>query len=242
MVANFAPEIMTEPLPETSEGTIGFGPTLPETLKRLTERKNVIAIGPGVSRNPETVKFVRVVVSATEALGSKPPLVIDADGLNAFEGVAGELNGRNRPLVVTPHPGEMARLTGLSVSVVQQDRLTVARTFAREHQCIVVLKGFRTIIAHPGGTAWINPTGNPGMATGGTGDVLTGMIVGFIAQFPSSITAAVNTAVFLHGLAGDIAREKFTEQALIASDLLNFVPDAIKRTRHWAAEKLLRVS
>jgi ADP-dependent NAD(P)H-hydrate dehydratase / NAD(P)H-hydrate epimerase len=242
MVASFAPEIMTDPLPETIEGTIGFGPTLPETLKRLTERKNVIAIGPGVSRNAETVKFIRVVVSATEALGSKPPLIIDADALNAFEGVANELNGRNRPLVITPHPGEMARLTGLSVSAVQQDRLRVARNFAREHQCIVVLKGFRTIIAQPSGVAWINPTGNPGMATGGTGDVLTGMIVGFIAQFPSNITAAVNTAVFLHGLAGDIAREKFTEQALIASDLLNFVPDAIKRTRQWAAEKLLRVS
>lgn len=241
-VASFAPELMTEPLPETQEGTIAVDQNLPDRLKQLTAGKNVIAIGPGISRNAETVKFARVLVAATEALGSKPPIIIDADGLNAFEGADKELSGRNRPLVITPHPGEMSRLAGVSVAEVQKDRLGVARKFAREHQCIVVLKGYRTVVAHPSGTAWINPTGNPGMATGGTGDVLTGMIVGMIAQFPSNIAAAVNAAVFLHGLSGDVAREHFTEQALIATDMLNFVPDAIKRTRLWAGEKLLRIS
>jgi ADP-dependent NAD(P)H-hydrate dehydratase / NAD(P)H-hydrate epimerase len=241
-VAGFAPELMTEPMPDSKDGTIAIDASLPERLKYLTAGKNVIAIGPGLSRNADTVKFIRVMVAASEALGTKPAIVIDADGLNAFEGAAKELSGKNRPLVITPHPGEMARLTGTAVASVQKDRLTVARNFAREHQCIVVLKGYRTVIAHPGGVTWINPTGNPGMATGGTGDVLTGMIAGMIAQFPVNITAAVNAAVFLHGLSGDVAREHFTEQALIATDMLNFIPDAIRRTRQWAGEKLLRIS
>lgn len=241
-VAGFAPELMTEPLAETAEGTIAFSPKLPERLKQLFENKNVVAIGPGVSRHSETVKFVRVTVGATAALSTKPTLVLDADGLNAFEGAAAELNGSDRALVLTPHPGEMSRLTGVSVADIQRDRLGIARRFACEHHCIVVLKGYRTIVAMPDGQAWVNPTGNPGMATGGTGDVLTGMVVGFLAQFPEQAGAAVNAAVFLHGLAGDIAREHFTEQALIATDLLNFLPDAIRRTSQWAGEKLLRIS
>src|SRR5260221_4177145 len=167
-----------------------------------------VAVGPGISRNAETAEFVRVVVKRGGASSVvNMNLVVDADALNAFEGSAGQLNGRERPLVITPHPGEMARLTGLSVAEIQANRLEVARTFAREHELIVVLKGHRTLIAQPDGTVWVNTTGNPGMATGGTGDILTGMVAGFIAQNPKHIAEAVIAAVHLHSLAGDVARE-----------------------------------
>ena len=130
------------------------------------------------------------------------PIVLDADGLNAFEGRATELKKKAGSIVITPHPGEMARLTGSTIPAVQHDRLNVARTFARDHRLIVVLKGHRTLIAQPDGTAWVNTTGNPGMATGGTGDILTGMVAGLIAQNPDRIVEAVIAAVHLHGLGG----------------------------------------
>src|SRR5208282_3200761 len=131
---------------------------------------------------------------------SATSIVVDADGLNAFEGAADKLNGRGRTLVITPHPGEMSRLTGLSIPEIQANRLEVARTFAREHELIVVLKGHRTLIAGPtiaasDGAVWVNPTGNPGMATGGTGDILTGMIAGLIAQHPQHALVATALAV-----------------------------------------------
>src|SRR5208337_524506 len=115
------------------------------------------------------------------------------------------LDGRERPLVLTPHPGEMSRLAGISIKAVQADRLNVARTFAREHHLVLVLKGNRTIVAMPDGTAWVNPTGNPGMATGGTGDILTGMTAGIIGQMSNDSARAAIAAVYMHGLAGDIA-------------------------------------
>jgi NAD(P)H-hydrate epimerase len=165
----------------------------------------------------------------------KTPTVLDADGLNAFEGRTKELRGKGCALVVTPHPGEMARLTGSTVAAVQRDRLNVARTFAREHELIVVLKGHRTLIAQPDGTVWVNTTGNPGMATGGTGDILTGMAAGFIAQNPRQMVEAVIAAVYLHGLAGDVARESMGEQSLVATDLVKALPEAMRRARAAAA-------
>jgi len=139
--------------------------------------------------------------------------------------------------VLTPHPGEMARLTGLSTAAVQRDRVGVARQFAREHHVMVVLKGDRTIVARPDGEAWVNPTGNPGMATGGTGDILTGMIAGMLAQNPRRELDAVLAAVYLHGLAGDVACQSTGEHSLVATDLVAALPEAFRRTRKNAAGK-----
>jgi NAD(P)H-hydrate epimerase len=160
-------------------------------------------------------------------------MVLDADGLNAFEGVSEKLNGQGRTLIITPHPGEMARLTGLSIPQIQRDRVGVARAFAAERDLIVVLKGHRTLIAQPSGEIWVNTTGNPGMATGGTGDVLTGMIAGMIAQNPSRVGDAVTSAVYLHGLAGDVACEATGEHSLVATDLIKALPEAFRRV--WEA-------
>ena len=171
----------------------------------------------------------------------KSPLVLDADGLNAFEGRASELNGKGRTLVITPHPGEMARLAASTIAAVQSDRINVARKFAREHELIVVLKGHRTLIAQPDGTVWVNTTGNPGMATGGTGDILTGMVSGLIAQNPERIVEAVIAAVHLHGLAGDVARESMGEHSLVATDLVKALPEAFRRVRETAASSKVEI-
>ena len=157
-------------------------------------------------------------------------MIIDADGLNAFGGFTEKLNGSTRPLVLTPHPGEMARLTGLSTKEVQADRIGVARKFAAEHQLILVLKGNRTLVALPSGKVWVNTTGNAGMATGGTGDVLTGVIAGLMGQTDNFEQAAI-AGVYLHGLAGDVAREKMGEASLIAGDLIANLPEAFKRAK-----------
>src|SRR5438034_6089205 len=164
-VAGLHPELMTEPLPETEAGTIAT--SAGARLDEIAKGKTVVAIGPGISRYPETAALVRTFVGKGQV-----PIVIDADGLNAFEGRADELNGKGRSLVVTPHPGEMARLVGCTIADIQNDRLGIARKFAREHDLIVVLKGHRTLVVRPDGEAWLNTTGNPGMSTGGTGDIL----------------------------------------------------------------------
>jgi len=225
-VAGFYPEIMTEPCEETESGTISLRALEYAHVDNLVKGKTVLAVGPGISRHEETAEFVRTVV------GKYPmPMVLDADGLNAFDGSAEKLSGGGRALVITPHPGEMARLTGLSIPEVQRDRISIARSFAREHQLIVVLKGHRTLIAQPDGEVWVNTTGNPGMATGGTGDVLTGMVAGMIAQHPQQVIDAVTTAVHLHGLAGDIACETTGEHSLVATDLIKALPEAFQRVR-----------
>jgi ADP-dependent NAD(P)H-hydrate dehydratase / NAD(P)H-hydrate epimerase len=232
-VAGFGPELMTEPLPETDAGTIAAsaGVRIDELLKGMT----VAAIGPGISRDPHTATLVRLLVAH-----QKLPMVLDADGLNAFDGHTNELNGKDRVLVITPHPGEMARLVGRSIAEVQQDRLGVARQFAHEHELIVVLKGHRTLVVQSDGEAWVNTTGNPGMATGGTGDILTGMVAGMLAQQkrsqnPQSALLAVCAAVYLHGLAGDVMRETVGEHSLVATDLLRGLPAAFERARQSAA-------
>lgn len=230
-VAAYHPEVMTEALPETEEGTISLG-ALGTSLDALLERKT-LAIGPGISRNSETAEFVRTVVKR-----GHQAIVIDADGLNAFDGATDKLNGAGRVAVITPHPGEMSRLTGLSIAEVQANRLEVARKFAREHELTVVLKGHRTLIAAPDGTVWVNPTGNPGMATGGTGDILTGIVAGLIAQHPERALEATALAVYLHGLAGDLACEAVGESSLVATDLLRFLPEAFARARKELSEEV----
>jgi ADP-dependent NAD(P)H-hydrate dehydratase / NAD(P)H-hydrate epimerase len=234
IIAGYHPELMTEPLDETDAGSIAKEAL--EEFNRVAENKTVLAIGPGISRHPSTAEFVRGIVTR-----SRTPIVLDADGLNAFEGQAQELNGHERTLVLTPHPGEMARLTGLSTAAIQRDRVNIARSFAQDHQVVLLLKGDRTIIANSEGEAWVNTTGNPGMATGGTGDILTGIVAGMLAQNPKRAFLAVLAAVYLHGLAGDIAEESTGEQSLVATDLITALPEAFRRLRAQAAEKWVKI-
>jgi NAD(P)H-hydrate epimerase len=233
-VAGFAAELMTEPLPETNAG--GIATAALDVFEQLASAMTVVALGPGIGRRPATFDFVREAVRRV-----KCPMVIDADGLNAFQGKTALLDGRQRPLVLTPHPGEMSRLTGLSIKAIQSDRLNVARTFAQEHHLVLVLKGNASIIALPDGQAWVNPTGNPGMATGGTGDILTGMTAGVIGQMPDDVARATVAAVYLHGLAGDVAAETMGEHSLTATDLLNALPEAFRRATQWAHESVVRI-
>ena len=226
-VAGFHPEVMTEPLEETAQGSISRSALT--RIENLAAGKTVLAIGPGITRVPETSETVREIVSKY-----RMPLVLDADGLNAFETHADKLSGAERSLVITPHPGEMARLTGMSIAAIQRDRIGTARSFAREQQVTVVLKGHRTLVATPDGEVWVNTTGNPGMATGGTGDILTGMVAGLLAQNPGRATEAVIAAVYLHGLAGDVARESMGEHSLVATDLLRGLPQAFRQARSSA--------
>jgi ADP-dependent NAD(P)H-hydrate dehydratase / NAD(P)H-hydrate epimerase len=217
-VASFSPELMTDPLPETDAGGIsvdGF-----RALDKLAQNKDVLAVGPGLGGDPETVDLVRRIWSEFPH-----PMVIDADGLNALAGM--EFWGAGRVRVLTPHPGEMARLTGKSVRDVEADRAAVARAFARERQVTLVLKGYRTLIAFPDGRVWVNPTGSPAMATGGTGDILTGLTAGLLAQFPGEPDKAVAAAVWLHGMAGQLGSAELGEKTLVATDLLRFLPAAI---------------
>jgi len=231
-VAGYAPELMTEPLPETEAGTISLRAREYGRLDAIIKGKTVLAIGPGISRQTETSELVRVLVKTTQL-----PMVLDADGLNAFEGRAQELTGR--PLVITPHPGEMARLAQLSIKQIQENRLQVAREFATRQGIITVLKGNRTLVAQADGKVWVNPTGNPGMASGGMGDILTGIVAGLLGQTKHSITAVI-AAVYLHGLAGDVACEKMGEQSLIATDLLGALPEAFRRVREQAGQPNIR--
>jgi NAD(P)H-hydrate epimerase len=212
-IAMHAPELMTDPLVETALGSIALN----AAIERLAEGKTVVAMGPGLGRHPE------IGVLALNAAGNlTQPMVLDADAL--VDGIAGAA-GRVR--VLTPHPGEMARLTGQSTAEVQQDRVGTARAFATARGVTLVLKGERTVLAFPDGRVWINPTGTPAMGTGGTGDILTGMISGFLAQFPQQPDEAVAAAVYLHGLAGEIGARALGEKSLIATDLLKYLPDAI---------------
>jgi len=211
-------ELMTVPLAETSEGTIAN-----QSVSALLKDKTVVAIGPGLTTVPETSAFVRRVGSEC-----RTQMVIDADGLNALAGFDGDLGGA----VLTPHPGEMARLVGKSVEYVVSDRVEVSKQFAKARNAYVVLKGYRTVVAAPDGSVYINPTGNPGMATGGTGDILTGMIAGILAQeHLGSFIERLCLAVYLHGLAGDFAAEEVGEVSLVATDLLRFLPKAWENLR-----------
>jgi len=218
-----AMEVMTEGLPETPEGTLAESGL--NRILALLEGKQAIAIGPGLTTHPETCRIVREVVRR-----ARVPVVLDADGVNAFAGHETALSGRLRPLVLTPHPGEMGRLLGMSGRDVQSRRLPLAREFARRHRCHLVLKGHRTLVATPEGRVHVNPTGNPGMATGGSGDVLTGLLLGLLAQ-GIEVTDAVRLGVYLHGLAGDLAAAEVGEAPLIARDILQHFPAALLSLR-----------
>jgi NAD(P)H-hydrate epimerase len=224
---------MTEPLGDLSSHSVSPGDAA--RCLELAKSRNIMAVGPGLSQRPGVAEFVRRLVK-----GAHCPVVLDADGLNAFAAHANDLQG-SRPLILTPHPGEMARLTGTSVADIQNNRVAAAREFARRHRCIVVLKGFRTVIGYPGGELWVVATGNPGMATGGTGDLLTGMIAGAVAQFPNRLDEAVRAAVFLHGLAGDAAARHTGEEAMVATDLLRYLPVAFRQMRQRDAAKNIRL-
>jgi NAD(P)H-hydrate epimerase len=215
-----AMEVMTEALDETADGTLAAS-ALPR-LMELVQGKRVVAIGPGLTTHPETKKLVRALVRRIRV-----PLVIDADGLNAFAGEAGRLSGARRALLLTPHPGEMARLVGLTTAEVQADRVRLARDLARRRRCHVVLKGHLTLVAAPGGRVSVNPTGNPGMAKGGSGDLLTGILAGLIAQGLEPGDAA-RLGVYLHGLAGDLAAGRRGEMAVLARDILSGIPGALR--------------
>lgn len=210
-VAAIAPELMTHPLLEGVSGEASAASLEPDALRRLTSRATVIAMGPGMGMEPE--EFVLGLIEKTIQ-----PLVIDADALNILAKHPGRLNGRGRTMVITPHPGEMARLAGIGTKEVQARREPLAREFAAKHNVTVVLKGWRTLIAHPDGRIAINTTGNPGMAKGGSGDILTGIVAALLAQYPSDPARAVEAAVYLHGLAADFAVREQDEHTLLATD------------------------
>ncbi|HVT58816.1 MAG TPA: NAD(P)H-hydrate dehydratase [Thermoanaerobaculia bacterium] len=211
-------ESMTLPLPAGASGQLA-GDAVDRVLA-ATAGKSALALGPGLGQEEETVAAIRR-LAAEAAL----PLVLDADGINAFAGRPGDLAGRRAPTVLTPHPGELGRLLGISTAEVQGDRPAAARRAARESGAMVVLKGSLTLVAVPGGALYVNPTGNPGMASGGTGDVLTGTLAGLLAQRLPALDAAL-LGVYLHGLAGDLALRRRGGPALAAGDLIDLLPEA----------------
>lgn len=212
---------------------------LENDLSETLAKKTVVALGPGLGTEEPAVRLVKTLYE-----NENIPFVVDADALNAL---AGSLPKTDKIRVLTPHPGEMSRLTGKSVKEIQADRLGAAQDLAKESGATIVLKGDRTVIAFPdgetpggetpsgetpSGETWINPTGSPAMATGGTGDILTGMVAGLIGQHPDDWRRAVIAAVWLHGRAGELAAEKWGEQAMLATDLLDFLPDAMDELRN----------
>jgi len=213
------PELMTVPAEELPDGSMGPDSIEPSRL----EGKDVLVAGPGIGAAPENTALVRGLLSDVDL-----PTVVDADGLRVFP-----LRGpwtRTQPLILTPHPGEMARIAGTSTAAVQSDRIGVARTWAERLKAVLVLKGARTLIASPDGRVVVNPTGTPGMATAGSGDVLAGLMAGLLAQFPQKPPEQVAAAaVYLHGLAGERAASRLGEQAMLATDILESLPEAIAK-------------
>jgi ADP-dependent NAD(P)H-hydrate dehydratase / NAD(P)H-hydrate epimerase len=212
-------EMMTEPLPETREGTVSSKAAA--RVMKLLDGKGVLTLGPGLSTAAETQSFIREVVA-----GTRLPLILDADGLNAFADAPELLSGKDRPLILTPHPGEMGRLLGISSAEIQRNRIAVCQKFSTEHFCFLVLKGYRTLISDPEGNVWVNPTGNPGMATAGSGDVLTGIVSGLVSQ-GIPILHAILLAVYLHGLSADLCATQRGELPLMARDIVAYLPDAM---------------
>jgi hydroxyethylthiazole kinase-like uncharacterized protein yjeF len=227
------PELMTEFLPETEEETSARAGA--DRVVQQLHQADALVLGPGLTTHPSTRKLTWELVRR-----SPVPVVLDADGINAFVPPAEPLrNEENQPLIITPHPGEMSRLMGEKTSNVQKNRLETARHCADRHHCYVILKGFQTVIATPAGEIFINSTGNPGMATGGTGDILAGMIGRFVASWKcvrpktkhADLADYLSAAVYLHGSAGDLAAEKDSAESLIATDLLAYLPQAIRKVR-----------
>jgi NAD(P)H-hydrate epimerase len=222
-VAALTPELMTMPLLEGKNGEITGRNLDAERLDPVLEKKTVIAIGPGLGQEEGAVQFFLGLLDRT-----KVPMVIDADALNALAANPGKLDGHGRLLVLTPHPGEMARLAGMTIKEVEADREGLARKFATTHAVTLVLKGWRTLIAHPDGRLAINTTGNPGMAKGGSGDILTGIVAAMLGQFPEQPAEAVEAAVYLHGLAADFAVRRQDEHTLLAMDTVAHLYEAFR--------------
>ncbi len=239
-VANVAPELMCTPLKqgsqnkdEKSEGDAGLSleQLEAEPLGKLLKGITVVGMGPGLGQEGTTPEFVRAFVERVSL-----PMVLDADALNALAGRAELLKratvpddrGGRRTIVLTPHPGEMARLVGASVKEVEADRVGLARRFATENRVTLVLKGWRTLVAHPDGRIAVNTTGNPGMAKGGSGDILTGIVAAMLAQYPEHVAEAVEAAVFLHGLAGDFATLEQDEHTVLATDTVRHLWEAFQ--------------
>ncbi|MFQ5882066.1 MAG: NAD(P)H-hydrate dehydratase [Candidatus Methylomirabilales bacterium] len=220
-------EVMTVGLPETEERTVASQAR--DGLVDLMEGKRVLALGPGLSTHPETARLVRELIRS-----AKIPLVIDADGINALAHQPEVLARASVPVILTPHPGELSRLLSVSKDEVVEKRIPIAQKVASTYNIHLVLKGARTLVAEPGGALHVNPTGNPGMATGGTGDVLTGMIAGLVSRgLPPALAAVVG--VYLHGLAGDLACQHLGPEAMIATDLLEKLPEAIRTIKAGAS-------
>jgi NAD(P)H-hydrate epimerase len=220
-------EVMVEPLPETARRTVARSAL--DRLRELLEGKTAVALGPGLGTQEETVEVIRRLAAEVRL-----PMVVDADGINAFAGRMDLLARAPAPRVLTPHPGEASRLLGISRDALLRDRLTLVQDVARTHSVHLVLKGARTLVADPKGSLAINLTGNPGMASGGTGDVLTGMIGGLLARGVEPGLAA-RAGVYLHGLAGDLAARAVGPEALIAGDLLAHCPAALRALRAGGA-------
>ena len=216
-------EAMTVPLPEVRGGILGE--SCFDRVMQLLAGMRCLAIGPGLGQHPETGKLIRRLVAE-----SNIPMVIDADGLNHLAADTDVLRKAIAPVILTPHPGEMARLTETKASAVQSDRLRTARQFAESFRVHVVLKGARTAVAHPDGSVFINPTGNSGMATGGMGDVLTGLIAGLLTQ-GSAAEAASHAGAYLHGAAADTLAERIGTVGYLASELMDGIPPEIDRMR-----------
>jgi len=213
-------EVMTEPLPETPKQTLSLKAF--DSILRLCENKRAVVIGPGIGTVKDTQALILKLVKAL-----KVPLILDADALTALATQAKSLPTANRSLVLTPHPGEMARLLQSTPKDVQEDRIGISRNFAQTRHLYLVLKGHRTLVATPQGEIFINPTGNPGMASGGTGDVLTGMIGGLMCQ-GMDILPSLQASVFLHGLAGDKAASEKGEKSLVATDIIQCLPRVLQ--------------
>ncbi|MDD2751910.1 MAG: NAD(P)H-hydrate dehydratase [Candidatus Omnitrophica bacterium] len=215
-------EVMTLPLPETKPGVLALGAY--SRIKDFLKEADVLVIGPGLGRQASTQKLIRKIITEVNI-----PVVIDADGLNALVGQLNILRTKHcvpGNVILTPHPGEMARLLGISVAKVQQARKGIAQKFSRDYKVTLVLKGNHTVVSSSG-NLYINNTGNPGMATAGSGDCLAGMIAAFLGQGLEAFNAA-KFAVYLHGMAGDLAAKEKTQISLIASDIIDKIPQAIK--------------
>jgi ADP-dependent NAD(P)H-hydrate dehydratase / NAD(P)H-hydrate epimerase len=232
IVAAVAPELMLTPLATEGSGGLALEALEEEPLTELLKGMTVVGIGPGLGQEGTTPEWVRTFVERVTL-----PMVIDADALNALAGRTALLRdamkkaqakGRARTIVLTPHPGEMARLVGMTVAGVEADRVGLARRFATEHGVTLVLKGWRTLVAHPDGSVAVNTTGNPSMAKGGSGDILTGIVSAMLAQYPDDVARAVEAAVFLHGLAGDFACLAQDEHTVLAMDTVGHLWQAFR--------------
>lgn len=225
-IVSDCPELMTEPLDASPLGYLGLS-ALDEILCLLQSR-DLLVLGPGLGPDPQTTRLVLELLPKLEV-----PAVLDADALNCLASDPSVLKDVRVPLVLTPHPGEMARLIRKTTGEIQENREAVAAEFVKQFGTYLILKGFRTVFAEPGGQVWVNLTGNPGMATAGSGDVLSGIIGSFCArinhQNPEAWIMACTAAVHLHGLAGDLAAEAVTEECLVARDIIGHMPAAVQK-------------